>query len=386
MYEELRNHKLILLGNEHYNPLGLVRCIGEHKLSVIAIIVHDNNQRLVSKSKYVTKLYFVNNLNEGLTILLRDYGDESLKPFIFTCDDTATDFLNKNYKLLINRFYFFNSGESDLVNRYMNKNHQVELAKSVGMNVLWTKEVQTGTIPPDVIYPLITKAIDSITIREWKKLSYICNNEKELKEAFGKIKSERVLLQQFVDKKNELGIDGYAIKNGTEVLITFGYNYKYVQDGAFSHYINIFTPKKKELNDLVSAYLKELNYEGIFDVEFIEDKNGVFYFCEINLRNSAWNYAATTAGMPMPLMWASDMLKGDISYSKLVQIPEGYSAMEGAGYLKNLIKEHRGSIRFLKEFEGVDCHFIYNTKDMTPFWSFIVGIIKRKVNKFIGKQ
>lgn len=144
--EKISKHKLILLGNEHYDPLGLVRSIGELDLPVIAIIIRGDS-RLVSKSKYITHLHFVDDLNEGLGLLLKEYGDEEYRPFIFTCDDTATDFLNMNYEILKDRFYFFDSGGSGSVNRYMSKYQQVELAKSIGMNVLWTKEIQNKQIP-----------------------------------------------------------------------------------------------------------------------------------------------------------------------------------------------------------------------------------------------
>lgn len=375
----IKRHRLILVGNEHYNPLGLIRSIGELGLPVTAIIIRDKDA-IASKSKYINELFFVDDLEEAVHLLLDKYGNESNRPFIFTCDDTATDFLNDKYDWLKDHFYFFNSGDSRKISKYMNKLQQVELAKNVGMNVLWTREVSVGEIPNDVVYPIITKAIDS-RVNGWKKLSFICNDEDELKEAYEKINSGKVVLQQFVHKKNELGIDGFSIRNGKQVIDTMAYNYKYVKDGSFSHYINIFSFKDEQLRELISKYIEELNYEGIFDIEFLEDQEGKMYFCEINLRNSGWSYASSAVGMPLPLLWAIATLEENIDYNLRQEIPEGYSAMEGVDYLRFRIKEKKGIIGFVGEFIGSDCHFIYNKYDMRPFWSCIQSILLRKIKK-----
>lgn len=376
---KIKGHRLILVGNEHYNPLGLIRSIGELGLPVTAIIIR-NESAIASKSRYIKELHFVNDLKEAIQLLLDKYGNEPCRPFVFTCDDTATDFFNEKYNLLNDRFYFFNSGDSKKINRYMNKLQQVELAKSVGMHVLWTREVDIGEIPNDIVYPVITKAIDS---REsgWKRLSFICHNEEELKEAYKRINVGKVVLQQFVHKKNELGIDGFAINRGKQVLDTIAYNYKYVRDGTFSHFINIFALKDKQLLKLIYKYIEELNYEGIFDIEFLEDQNGKMFFCEINLRNSGWSYASSTVGMPLPVLWAVATLEGEIDHSLQCEIPIGYSAMEEVDYLRCRIKEHKGVFGYISEFVRADCHFIYNKYDMKPFWACIQSILSRKIKK-----
>lgn len=375
--DRLKEHKFILLGNEHYNPLGLIRTLGEQGIPVVAIILQ-GMYPYASKSKYITTLHMVDNLNEGLDVILTKYGNEEKKPFIFTCDDTATDFLNHQYDLLKDKYYFFNSGEKKLINNYMNKKEQVMLARNVGMRVLWTKEIEGKMIPDDVVYPVITKAVDSITAG-WKALSFVCYNEQQLLNALNRIESDKILLQQFIDKKNELGIDGYSIDNGRNMLVTMAYNYKYVQDGAFSHYMNIFTPENKLLIELVKKYVEQLHYDGIFDIEFLEDKNGDLYFCEINLRNSGWSYASTKVGMPLPILWAIAKIDGEIDNKYQLQIRDSYTAIEGFDYLRGKKKRKQGWIDCIHDLFEADCHYIYNFKDIVPFGAYIISILKRKV-------
>lgn len=375
--DRLKEHKFILLGNEHYNPLGLIRTLGEQGIPVIAIIIR-GMYPYASKSKYISTLHIVENLNEGLNVIITNYGSEEKKPFIFTCDDTATDFLNLKYDLLKDNYYFFNSGEFKLINNYMSKNEQVILAKSVGMKVLWTKEIEGKIIPDDVVYPVITKAVDSITAG-WKSLSFVCHNEQELKDALNKIDADKILLQQFINKKNELGIDGYSIDDGKKMLVTMAYNYKYLQAGAFSHYMNIFTPENKSLIELIKIYIERLHYDGIFDIEFLEDKNGDLYFCEINLRNSGWSYASTKVGMPLPILWALAKIDGEIDNRYQLLIKTSYSAIEGFDYLRGKKKRGQSWINCIHDLCEADCHYIYNFRDMAPFAAYIVSILKRKV-------
>ena len=36
--EDLRSHKFIVIGQEHYNPLGIVRTLGEHGICPTVIV------------------------------------------------------------------------------------------------------------------------------------------------------------------------------------------------------------------------------------------------------------------------------------------------------------------------------------------------------------
>jgi glutathione synthase/RimK-type ligase-like ATP-grasp enzyme len=71
------------------------------------------------------------------------------------------------------------------------------LALKHGFNIPKTWKVRNGNIPTDIEYPVMTKAIHSFG-KEWKDIVFICNNKEELKQAFEKIQSEELLLQQYI--------------------------------------------------------------------------------------------------------------------------------------------------------------------------------------------
>ena len=72
----------------------------------------------------------------------------------------------------------------------------------------------------------------------WKGDMYICNSEKDLKEAYGKILSEKLLLQKYIHKKNEYCLEGLSVAHGQSVAISIASSYNYILDrcsvGAYS--------------------------------------------------------------------------------------------------------------------------------------------------------
>ena len=93
----------IIFGFEHYNPLGIARSLGEFGIKSIGIIIK-NNRKITSKSKYIKKIYFVNNIEEGYEILKTKFSGKD--NFIFTSDDQIENYLDEHYDELKDNFFF----------------------------------------------------------------------------------------------------------------------------------------------------------------------------------------------------------------------------------------------------------------------------------------
>ena len=68
----------------------------------------------------------------------------------------------------------------------------------------------------------------------------------------------------------------------------------------------------KEMEKKLQAMFEEIGFEGVFEVEFLIDKDGTFYFMETNFRASAWNPTCKFAGMPLDYLWVKGMENGYI--------------------------------------------------------------------------
>ena len=372
MNSSVFDHLHIVLGGEHYNPLGIIRSLGEAGISPIAIITK-GNKKFVGSSKYVSKAIRVNDVDEAIHVLLEKFGKLDKKPFLYVTDDYFLEYIDTNYLELKEHFYVTNAGENGRISYYMNKDNLNKLATECGMIIPQSEVVRKGLLPKSLKYPIITKAISS-TSGAWKADSFICSSENELKEAYARIKGETILLQEYIERDSEFNIDGVSVDHGNSVFLSMMTDFVYLVPGRYSHYHNVSNPKDENLNEKLKEIIKRVGYEGIFDGEFMRGKDGKTYFLEVNFRPNAFNYASTCAGMNDPYIWAKGMLDGYISEDNYREIPKGFHSMVENMDFKDRIQTHYSSIiRWFFDFVKCDCHFFFNKRDMKPFiYAFIL--------------
>lgn len=366
----------IIFGEEHYNPLGVIRSLGENNIKPIAIIIK-NNLKFASKSKYISKLHLVETIEEGYNILINEYGDKINKPFLITTDDKITSFLDNHYKELNNKFIFFNAGEVGRISQYMDKVNINNLAKKHGISIIKSWVVNVGEIPEDIEYPVITKAIIS-TLDNWKKESFICNSRKELNEVYKKLRTKKIIIQKFIKKKNELCLDGFSVDKGKKVFYAIASNYNNIIDNAYSNYMTVKNPYDKEIEIKLNKMFKEIGFEGIFSVEFLIDENDNFYFLEINFRNSTWSYASTKAGMNLPLLWSKAMIDKSIVDSSHVDFKEFNAMAEFVDFKDRVYTNQISFLKWIIQLINCKCLFFINLKDMNPIYFRILNKIKKR--------
>lgn len=364
----LKTHTFIVFALDHYNPLGVIRSLGENGISPVFIAVKHKFD-IGIKSKYLSKYFSVNSVEEGYEILMKKYGGAAKDnlPFLITCDDRTTGFLDQRFDELQGRFLFFQAGKRGRIEEYMNKKKILGLAKRHGLHVLESYTVSRGEIPGGLQYPVITKSI-SPNIGGWKSDVYICRTEDELKKAYENIKAETVLLQKYIEKKNELCLDGYCINRGKDMFFGIASTYNYQIPGYYSPYMTVSSFQNQEIEKALRAMMKEIGFEGIFSIEFLIDQNDLYYFLEINFRNSTWSYASTRAGMPLPVLWAESTLKGSVGKHSHKTISEGFTAMvEPVDYAKRVESGKIDCAQWIIDFKEADCGFYYAKDDPGPF-------------------
>ena len=64
----IKDHKFIILGSYSANVLGQIRGLGEKGIMPIGVLVHKNTYR-IDKSKYLSKVFSVNTIEEGLDLI-----------------------------------------------------------------------------------------------------------------------------------------------------------------------------------------------------------------------------------------------------------------------------------------------------------------------------
>ena len=359
------NHKVIVFAQEHYNPLGLIRSLGENGINPIFISVKRKGP-VACLSRYISVCHHVDSVEQGFKLLLNKYGNEKNKPFVLFSDDMCIGYMDRHYNELKDKFIFYNAGKQGRVNEFMDKQAILDLAKQHGFNVLDSIVVGTGTIPAGLKYPVITKDI-SPTAGGWKSDVFVCQNEDELYKAMKKITSPIVQIQPFIDKKNEYAIEGFTINHGQEIFFGTTLTWKYLIPGYYSPYHDVTMFKDVELGEKIRKLFEEIGYEGIFEVEFLIDKDNTYYFLEANFRASAWNYSSTVAGMPLSYLWVKSMGAGYIDPTDKKNFEDFTDMSEVIDYGIRVKKGMVSLAEWLRDFKSAKGTYYYNEKDPAPF-------------------
>ena len=365
MNNRFNNHLVIIFALEHYNPLGLIRSLGENGIDPIYISIKRRGP-VACMSKYISICHFVNSVEEGYELLISTYGNEEFKPYILFSDDKSVGYFDLHYDEIKDKFIFYNAGVNGRINESMNKEQILQLAKKNGFNVLETHVVNVGEIPENLVYPVITKDINPNS-GNWKSDVYICENEEELQEAFNKISSPVVQIQRFVDKKNEYAIEGFSVDHGHQMFIGTTLLWKYLIKGYYSPYHNVTMMKDVEIRKKIQAMIEEIGFEGIFEVEFLIDKEDTYYFLETNFRASAWNYSSTVAGMPLSFLWVKSMDAGRIDPTDEKEFKDFTDMSEVIDYGKRVEGGMISFAEWLKDFKEAKGTYYYNKDDIAPF-------------------
>lgn len=379
---ELKKHKFILICYDHYNPLGIIRSLGEKGVEPIVILVTNGDKpRILHLSRYISKCHLVTTVAEGLELLTKEYSNEDCKPFVYSSSDDVASIVDLNYERLIDKFYFFHGHRQGIVTEHLNKKALNDLAIKHGCNVLKNEKVKRGVLPQNLRYPVITKAI-SPTLYAWKGDMHICYSETELIEAFKTIRSEEVLVQEFIEKKNELCIDGFAYNDGKNVEMPYYTNYLRFTGLSYGGSM-VLRPfdKNNDVYTKVSAMLEEIGFTGIFEVEFLLDKNDTPYFLEINLRNSTWSYAYTYGGYNMPYLWAKGTLSGLLDLSAIEPKNEIYALSEMDDFQQEIVEHKKSFIPWFRDILKYDCYYYWNSKDLKPSLRYWIPLFLRNLFK-----
>lgn len=260
---------------------------------------------------------------------------------------------------------------------YQNKYNILKMAEKHGIPYLKTWTVKKGEIPTDIQYPIITKAIIS-TLDNWKDDMIICRSETELREAYKVIRSDTILLQKYIVKKNELCMEGCSVKHGTDILISIASQYNYQLEDSYSPYMQVSNLKNEELKNKLKKMLEDIEYEGIFEIEFLVDNDDSLYFLEINFRNSTWSYASTIAGMPLPVLWSKGML-GEVKVSECEKkIDPPFDAIVEFDDYRNRVKTGMISKRqWFRELKNAKCRYYIGKNDIKPFVSVCIHKVEK---------
>ena len=110
----------------------------------------------------------------------------------------------------------------------------------------------------------------------------ICWNKAELENKAKTIKGNDFLVMKYVLKEKEINYFGLALEG--KIYIDYHDERPRFNAGSYGLYITFHRNEESSLLDNIKAMMLETGYNGLFDVEFIQGKDGVLFFLEVNFR------------------------------------------------------------------------------------------------------
>lgn len=354
------NKIALVIGQGGYNDMGLIRSCGEAGMGVVLISPQDMVIP-IQKSRYVIKWIpcRISNSRELCGIIEKvreEYSSTSL--FIYPASDLCACLIDESYNNLSQLATIPHANGS--LRKLMDKAEMVRIAAESGLNVPASLRIDLRSNPsPKFDLPCIIKPLRSISGE--KGDITICRSRDEYQSTLIRYQDKgffEILLQTLVEGENQEEVAITGVRTTTGRVVAYGIIHKIRVRGNGS---TVFAKYRQDVDESLQTSVKKFveltGYIGIFDIEFLHNKNG-YYFIECNFRNGAYGYAVTSAGFNMPAIFAGDIPRE----FKLCDI----TFMEERSDILNVFDHTISLRRWVCDLIETDTFLWSNRRDMRP--------------------
>lgn len=361
-------NKVILIGGNHHNGLGLVRNFGVNKIRPYGIIIGGINECFVTKSKYWEKTWILSNENEAIKFLIDHFKNEVEKPVIIPWSDSAAAAIDNNLDALKPYFILPSlGGMQGAIVKMMDKQRQIEFINKYGLPMAksWTVRLPYERGSCEFIFPCICKPVSSY--EGLKTDIRKCENLNELLLYFEEIRSKgykRILVQEFINYDKELEFVGSCDDNPSYIISHNVRNWPVV--GGTNSFLQIIADKdvKCVCEKLLKA-LKCENYSGMFDIELFQVKNRILVN-EINWRNTGNSFFSLGTGVHYAVIWYLNAIGIDTSNMKRYTEDTSQYAMNEATDLRHVVFGKLKLVEWFSDLQKTKSFALWYVKDLKP--------------------
>lgn len=374
--------KVVVFCGSGYHSLGLVRSLGEGGYRP-ECYCYGRKCDLILSSKYISKGRKLESAEAILDFLLNDYPCYDDRPILLNIPDLPTYLVDQHYDDLSRKFVLMNAGKQGMIGSLMDKRVQANMAKEHNLLIPWAIELsKDDAIPDDIKYPVFTKSFR--TVDGGKKDESICWSKDDLIAKQKAITSSRFLVMEYIQKKYEIDYFGMAVKG--KVYIDYYDKISRFPDGAFGYYGDIIKCEHDDIWGKCVSMIKETGYEGLFDVEFLEDINGKLYFMEMNFRVDGGIYKVTP-GVNLPKEWCRlvNVDKDDLPEALTTKKARFTGMTEVQDFKSSVVHGSMNPIKWFWQFCLTDKYMLLNLRDPMPALVWLFTSSRRECTRFTRK-
>ena len=377
--------KVVIIGHSFSSRLSIIRSVGQIGCEVTVIVMtapNKNNRKTKDKkpmdcfSKYVSHVYYCLRQDKGafIRLLLEKCTLPNQKVILIPDSDDTVSAIDDHQDILKDHFFFPHIiDKPGAIAYWMDKSHQKEIARSVGLNVADARilEINDGiySIPSDVKYPCFTKPL--ATMNGGKDGMRRCNNAEELAKTLDyfityRSRTGKILVEDYKEITKEYALLG--LSDGKDVIIP-GILHLLVMSQKFKGIaLQGKVTSISGFEDIVEKFkllVKEIGFVGLFDIDFYES-DGKLYFCELNLRFGGSGYAVTKMGVNLPAMYVQLWEDGGIDKKQVVEIDGSAIYVNERMCLEDWNAGYISTRQFFHYLKTADIRFMPDKDDINP--------------------
>lgn len=397
------SQKVVIIGHSFSSRLSIIRSVAQIGCEVTVVVQTgyyrfckklDTHKPIDCYSKYVSHVYYCHRKDKEslIQILLQKCADPGQKVIIIPDSDDSVATID-DHKEVLGRFFWFPyiCNGSGSIAYWMEKTHQKEAARSIGLNVAEgvVIDIRDGEfdVPANVGYPCYTKPL--ATMNGGKGGMRRCDTPDELAAALKcfiatRSRTGRVLVEDYKEINQEYALLGFS--DGKEVIVpgilkllaVSAQNKGIARQGMVMPVGNL-----QWLVDKFKKLVLTIGFVGVFDIDFYESK-GVFYFCEMNLRFGGSGYAYTRMGVNLPAMMVRHF-RGESTAGMQQTVTESAIYVNERMCLDDWYNSHITKNEYRQLLSTADICFVKDPKDPDPQKAYERECRRKRVKKFIKK-
>jgi len=383
-------NKVIILGGEHYNALGIVRSFGVNGIRPYGILTTTSKKKKYNfcyLSKYWEKTWFALSDSEAIDILLREFRDEEIKPVLVPSSDGLAYEIDTRLDELKQYFIVPSiKGKQGEIARLMDKKNQVTWAHQLGLRTAktWCIELEErlDDFYQEVVFPCIAKPV--ISSEGHKTDITKCETLESLKALLAVLSGKgyhRILVQEFLKKDYEAELFGCIAEHTDRIPYLFS---KHVREwrpvgGSVSCHQFLKEPALVKQAEHFLHQIRDYGYRGHIDIELFVI-NGELVLNEVNFRNSGDVYACFGQNVHYPVFSYLDMIGEDTSKMNIEYDTEHYAMNETTDF-RHVIYCGLSIREWIKYWRKSGDYAYWFTGDMKPVWRKYRYFIKKMIDR-----
>jgi D-aspartate ligase len=387
---------VIIIGG-NVQGLGLLRAYARNNIATI--LINNNNIDIVKFSKYLTRYIFFRKIYEPEPLkdfLIALAENEKLQGWIILPTEDSVVYTLSRFKSKLEKFYIIPTAPWDVVKYTYDKKQTYLLAERLGISIpktFYPKDINDViSISEEIDFPCLLKpaVMHRFYNQTGKKLLKV-NSKSEMIKAYKMmaqlIPPSEIIVQEIISgiRKNPISfiLSGVIIIKKRMIPMNFGV-------GTYNETMQI-----PELKELSLKILREIDYSGLCEVEFIKDpKDDQYKFLEINPRSWLQITITNQTNTPLiPLVYYYYQKNTDMVHKLIKNNSEQFYHIKWVHFWQDLyvaiIESMNGNLKlneYLETFKGKIEYAVKSSDDPLPFfiepWLYCVSSLRKMIKKY----